>query len=170
MRYLMADNDNNVEYFVFDIDGVIADISHRLDMIPGRPGVEGDDWEAYHAAGENDDWLPGLTLVNKLYVAGYNIILVTNRPDSNRAVTEAWLSRVHCRYTKLLMRAEGHHGSKEWAVPILDSYRVVMAFDDDPKHVAMYWAHGIVAVHWHSGYYDNITDEVYHGEHYVRSN
>src|SRR5689334_10366607 len=74
---------------VIDIDGVVADVRHRLRFLDRRPK----DWDGFFAAAEHD--LPlevGLTLVREL-AAGHDVVWLTGRPERLRKVTTAWLDR-----------------------------------------------------------------------------
>jgi len=72
---------------VIDIDGVVADVRHRLHHVEGRPK----DWDAFFAAADDDPAHPeGLAVVGRLS-EDHDIVFVTGRPAWLRAVTETWL-------------------------------------------------------------------------------
>lgn len=73
---------------VFDIDGVVADVRHRLHHIEGRR-----DWRAFFAAAGGDALLAeGARLVADLQDQ-HEIVWLTGRPEWLRDVTTAWLTR-----------------------------------------------------------------------------
>ncbi len=74
---------------VFDVDGVLADVGHRLRHLEhGRKN-----WGAFFAAAERDPPLPvGLALAAEL-AAGHDLAYLTGRPEHLRRVTADWLSR-----------------------------------------------------------------------------
>ncbi|MFN8126273.1 MAG: HAD family acid phosphatase [Candidatus Nanopelagicales bacterium] len=73
-----------------DIDGVVADASHRLHHVERRPK----DWPAFFAAADADPVLPqGAAVVAELAASGLTIVYVSGRPESLRSVTADWLSR-----------------------------------------------------------------------------
>ncbi len=75
---------------VLDIDGVLADVRHRLRFVQSRPK----DWDAFFAAAPDDIPLPrGLGRATELAEQG-DVIYLTGRPERCRSDTEAWL-RVH---------------------------------------------------------------------------
>jgi hypothetical protein len=84
---------------IVDIDGVVADVRHRLHHIEGRRK----DWDAFFdAAGDDPPHEEGLAIVRTL-AAEHEVVYLTGRPERLRRVTEAWLAahdiagRVHMR-------------------------------------------------------------------------
>ena len=74
---------------VFDIDGVLADVSHRLHHIAARPK----NWPAFFAAAAGDPPLPeGVDLARRLS-ADHEVLYLTGRPESLRSVTQHWLEQ-----------------------------------------------------------------------------
>lgn len=72
---------------IVDIDGVVADVRHRLSHIEGRRK----DWNAFFAAAADDAPHPeGIAIVQTL-AAEHEIVYLTGRPESLRTVTETWL-------------------------------------------------------------------------------
>jgi hypothetical protein len=72
---------------VIDIDGVVADVRHRLRFLDQRPK----DWDGFFAAAEHD--LPletGIRRVMEL-TEGHDVVWLTGRPERLRKVTTAWL-------------------------------------------------------------------------------
>lgn len=73
---------------VIDIDGVIADVRHRLHHLERRPK----DWDGFFAAAADDPPLAeGLAVVQRL-AADHDIVYLTGRPERLRSVTERWLA------------------------------------------------------------------------------
>lgn len=72
---------------IVDIDGVVADVRHRVHHVDRRPK----DWDAFFAAAADDPPHPeGLAVVARL-AADHEIVFVTGRPDWLRRVTQDWL-------------------------------------------------------------------------------
>src|SRR5688500_9966382 len=87
-------------FAVFDIDGVVADVSHRLHHLESRPK----DWRRLFADAAADTVLePGARLAEEL-AADNELVYVTGRPAHLRDVTAAWLQRNHLPPGRLLMR------------------------------------------------------------------
>jgi hypothetical protein len=73
-----------------DIDGVVADPTHRLHHLEGRPK----NWRAFFAESDDDPALPqGVAAVADLAASGLAIVYVSGRPNRLRRPTAAWLRR-----------------------------------------------------------------------------
>ena len=92
--------------YVFDIDGTLADCTHRLHFIEGKKK----DYEAFYKACVDDKPIqPMINLHDHLSMAGYYFpFYVSGRPESSRRDTDAWLDK-HCdAYTGYAyLRADG---------------------------------------------------------------
>jgi phosphoglycolate phosphatase-like HAD superfamily hydrolase len=120
---------------VFDIDGVVADVRHRLHHIERRPK----EWSAFFGAAAADPpLLTGLALVGDLS-AQHEIVWVTGRPDWLRGATREWLAANGLPTSELHMRANGdRRPARLYKVALLQrlSPRSISAFvDDDPQVV-----------------------------------
>jgi hypothetical protein len=120
---------------VFDIDGVVADVRHRLHHIEGRPKQ----WSAFFgAAGDDTPLAAGLALVSDL-ADQHEILWVTGRPDWLRSTTREWLEAHGLPATELHMRANGdRRPARRYKLAVLRrlSSRTISAFvDDDPEVV-----------------------------------
>jgi hypothetical protein len=77
---------------VVDIDGVVADVRHRLHHLERRAGGRAD-WRAFFAGAGRDPLLPeGSRLVADL-AERYEIVWLSGRPEWLRDVTTSWLAR-----------------------------------------------------------------------------
>lgn len=145
---------------IVDIDGTIADASHRLHLIKG----ETKDWDAFYDAMVNDTPIEGAvgTILDELDkvveddTVPLHIMFVTGRRDTHRKETEEWL-QTYCAladpgYYSLLMRADGDHRDdtvvKEelYDTHIAPNVEVVMAFEDRPRIIEMWERRGIKTV------------------------
>lgn len=98
---------------IVDIDGTLADCTHRLHHIQKRPK----DWDAFFAATADDrPIMPVVVMVSCLRVNPANrLIYCSGRPERTRAATVDWLRR-HCLSTApLYMRADGDHQDDQHA-------------------------------------------------------
>ena len=85
-----------------DIDGVLADVRHRLHFIERRPR----DWDGFFAAAVDDPAHPeGIALVATLQ-ADHEIVFLTGRPHRLAADTERWLAQQGVGGHRLVMRPE----------------------------------------------------------------
>lgn len=97
-----SDADDRPLAFV-DIDGVVADVRHRLRHVERRPK----DWRAFFAAAEHDPpHAEGVAVVQRLQ-RDHDIVYLTGRPGHLRAPTLAWLERHGIGGHELIMRPEG---------------------------------------------------------------
>ena len=86
---------------IFDIDGVLADVRHRLHYVSAKPH----DWKQFFAAAPLDPLLAqGYALVKELAAAGHDIVYVTGRPEMCRVDTESWLAQHRLPSGELWMR------------------------------------------------------------------
>src|ERR1035437_580317 len=86
---------------VYDMDGTLADVEHRLRFI------EQGNWSAYFAGADRDKLIEPVyksLLENK--EKGYKIFLLTARHEANRKVTVKWLRANRIPYFVLLMRGD----------------------------------------------------------------
>ncbi len=138
---------------IFDLDGTLADVRHRLHHIHERPK----DWPAFFAAAVDDEPRPEVRLINDL-IGRYNerpfvwcleIFICTARPEEHREATEKWLQTWCVEYDHLLMRADGDHRSavivkREMLAGIRgQGFAPVLAIDDHPSVVAMWRENGV---------------------------
>lgn len=86
---------------VVDIDGVVADVRHRVGRLERRPP----DWAGFFAAADRDAPLPvGVKRVQELVAAGHEVVWLTGRPEWLRGITEQWLDEQELPVGMLLMR------------------------------------------------------------------
>jgi hypothetical protein len=119
---------------VIDIDGVVADVRHRLHHLRGRPK----DWESFFAAAPEDPLLEqGREVVTRL-AEGYDVLYLSGRPERCRADTETWLRRHHLPEGRVLLRRAGDRRParlvKVEILRRLAAERTVgLLVDDDPE-------------------------------------
>ena len=88
---------------VIDIDGVLADVRHRLHHVTRRPK----DWEAFFAAAHHDPPLAeGLEVARRLGEA-FEVVYLSGRPERCRRDTEQWFARHDLPEGELRLRREG---------------------------------------------------------------
>jgi hypothetical protein len=118
---------------IVDIDGVVADVRHRLHHVESRPK----DWGAFFAAADRDPPLAaGVERVHELR-EDHDVVYVTGRPEHLRRVTEAWLDRHGIGGHPLVMRGRGDFRparvTKAAEIGRLARGRTVaVVIDDDP--------------------------------------
>jgi hypothetical protein len=130
---------------VFDIDGVVADVRHRLHHLdPPRS------WRRFFAGAGDDPLLPeGARLVADL-ARHHDVVWLTGRPDWLRATTAAWLSGHGLPAGELYLRPDGDYRPapvfKLSVLRGLTERSVAAVVDDDPEVVAAATAAGLPAV------------------------
>ena len=86
---------------IVDLDGVVADVRHRLRHIEKRPK----DWDAFFDAARHDPpHAEGIAVVQRLE-QDHEVVYLTGRPERCRADTERWLDEHGIGGHELLMRS-----------------------------------------------------------------
>lgn len=131
---------------VIDLDGVVADVRHRLHYVETTPK----DWSGFFAACSSDPVLPqGLDLVTAL-AKDHEILYLSGRPESCRPSTQAWLDRVGAPPGQLILRREGdRRPARITKVELLNSLdrEVAIVVDDDPAVLRAMQAAGYATLH-----------------------
>ncbi|HEY8527707.1 MAG TPA: hypothetical protein VIL48_22265 [Acidimicrobiales bacterium] len=128
---------------IVDIDGVVADVRHRLHHIERRPK----DWDAFFAAaGDDPPHREGLELVAAL-VRDHEVVFLTGRPRRIEPATRRWLDEHGLGGHRLVMRPDG-----EWLPAarlkvrllreLAQGRAVAVVVDDDPDVLAAMTAAG----------------------------
>lgn len=136
-----------------DIDGVLADATHRQYMLDYH------DWDSFFMAVGDDALLEPQAALLELLNDGHVISLVTSRPAWIGDLTVNWLDRCGVRWDLLIMRSNGDYRRapqvKANAVEQLraNGFDPMLAFDDDERNVAAYERQGVPCVYIHSGYH-----------------
>lgn len=128
---------------VFDIDGVLADVRHRLHHLEAHPQR----WERFFQAAGRDPVLEEGAQRLRDALVDHDVIYLTGRPERTRRLTEQWLARHDLPTGPLLMRADDDHRParylKRSELRRLSRTRdVVSVLDDDPSVVAVLAADG----------------------------
>ena len=142
---------------IFDIDGVLSDAVGRQHFVEG-PGRR--NWDAFFAACGEDPLLEETAALLHLLDETLGIVLLTARPLRVQVETLSWLRRYGLRWDVLIMRPYGDYSrAAEFKQDSLwelqqAGWDVRLAFEDDPRNLAMFRAEGVPCVYIHSGYYD----------------
>lgn len=121
-------------FAVVDIDGVVADVRHRLHHVELRPR----NWAAFFASAESDALLSEGAAVVRWLAADHTIVYLTGRPERFRSQTEAWLGRHGLPDGELIMRQDGdRRPSRLTKIGLLRQLAgrgpVAVLVDDDPR-------------------------------------
>lgn len=150
---LMEENKTKIPAIIVDIDGTLCDTEHRVHFLRGKKK----DWMAFYAASDLDKpRYDVIAQVQKYYDEGYQIILVSGRPEEYRGKTKDWFGRLESgppfANCELFMRKDGDYRAdtitkKEiFDEHIKDKYSVACAFDDRPAVIRMWEENGIEVI------------------------
>ena len=119
---------------VFDIDGVLADVSHRLHLVAGRH----QDWDAFFAAAREDPPFPQGVALAVASAQDCDVVYLTGRPEPCRADTLTWLSAHGLPEGELVMRPGDDRRPARLAKPPLlrrlaRGRTVAVVVDDDEQ-------------------------------------
>jgi len=91
-----------MRYVVFDIDGTIADCSHRLQFAQTKQ------WDEFHQRCLEDHVIINVADLLRASNAIAKVILLTGRPEKYRHLTQEWLrlSKLDEHYEELIMRPD----------------------------------------------------------------
>jgi phosphoglycolate phosphatase-like HAD superfamily hydrolase len=136
-------------YAVIDLDGVVADVRHRLRYLQRRPK----NWDAFFGAAGLDEVLSeGRAVVDELVASGHEVVWLTGRPERCRTDTLLWLATHDLVTGELFMRGDGDHRparmTKLAVLRALAARRTVaVVVDDDAGVVAAVRAAGFTVLH-----------------------
>lgn len=122
---------------VIDIDGVVADVRHRLHLIEGGSRR----WEEFfRRAGDDPALEAGVELVRELS-ADHDVVWLTGRPERIRGLTATWLDEHGLPPGRLLMRPDrdfrpARLTKREELRRLRRGREVALVVDDDPDVVA----------------------------------
>ena len=95
----------NDKFVVFDLDGTIADDTHRKKFLLRSPKK----WDEYFDACHLDKPIHHIIHLVKMYKNdGYKVHIWTGRKSSKRSQTLKWLSKYGLENIPLVMRPEGN--------------------------------------------------------------
>lgn len=140
---------------VFDVDGVLADASHRQHMLKGRHKS----WPRFlHAAVHDEPITSNIELLHAVPTATLRVLL-TGRPMMIHDKTLEWFERHEVLWDLLIMRPEGEYGpardTKQVEVMRLRDrgIDITCVYDDDRRNCDAFEQLGIPTVYVESGYY-----------------
>lgn len=131
---------------IFDIDGTLADLTHRRHYVQTKPA----NWEAFRLAADRDTLIEPVAVAQRALLQTNNMILCTGRMEKERELTERWLLRHDIFFDRLYMRATNDTRpdfviKEELLDRILaDGFKPVLAFDDRKQVVDMWRRRGLI--------------------------
>jgi FMN phosphatase YigB (HAD superfamily) len=123
---------------VFDIDGVLADVRHRLHHLEARPQR----WERFFHMADRDPLLVEGGDRLRTALLDHDVMYLTGRPERTRRLTEHWLARHDLPTGPLVMRDDDDYRPARWlkrdVLRGLATVReVASVLDDDPAVVSV---------------------------------
>ena len=131
---------------VFDIDGVVADVRHRVHHVEGGRK----DWPAFFRSAARDlPLVEGIALVHDL-AESHDIVWLTGRPAWLRDVTSDWLAKQGLPATELHLRPNADRRParlyKLGVLTVLRPRGIAAFIDDDDEVIKAASAAGFPAV------------------------
>lgn len=119
----------DVKLLFCDIDGTIADLTHRRKFVASKPK----NWAAFEASMSEDkpiEWV--IDLVCMFWSRGATVVLMTGRGKQNMEVTKQWLNDHDVPYDYLYMREEGDYRKDSIVKKELYERAKVDLYGEDP--------------------------------------
>lgn len=135
---------------VFDMDGTISNLNHRLRFITDRNPK---DWDSFFDSVGGDslnEW--SLQLAQALNLDGWDIVISSGRPERTRQATEQWLNKHSFPFKELhLVRSDGDHAAddllkEQWLKTYPRANDIAFVIDDRQRVVDMWRRNGLVCL------------------------
>ena len=121
---------------VFDIDGVVADVRHRLHFLDRSPK----NWHRFFQSAATDNALSEGAELARIADRDHELVWLTGRPEWIRDLTVDWLAACGLPAGRLLMRRPGdHRAARLMKIEVLQSLSrepgapIIAFVDDDPE-------------------------------------
>ena len=132
---------------IFDIDGTLVNLDHRLNYVKTKPP----NWVAFFKASVYDTEVRPVRYIAEMFAQYMNvdIVITTGRNEDYRDITEAKLKEIGVRYNKMYMRGSkdfrpDYIVKKDMLEQIRDEWGEPMCvFDDRPEVVKMWRQEGL---------------------------
>jgi len=134
---------------IVDLDGTVADLSHRLHYIQNDDPKDNDYRAFYGSVLQDKPIHDTIEMVQKFHDDGYNICFVSGRSDESRNDTKLWIQE-HLRvpYIALIMRSAGDRRpdtdvKRGFYKRFFKDYEVKHVIDDRPSVIRMWREEGL---------------------------
>lgn len=129
-------------YYIFDLDGTLADTAHRIHHISGPEK----DWNAFYEACKDDAPIEStLAILRSLHSQGYRIVILTGRSEVVQSETVQWLAEHGVfRLHMMVMRPDGdfrpdHVLKSQWVRELALTPDNVLGIFEDRERVVRMW-------------------------------
>ena len=130
-----------------DIDGTVADNSHRQHFLQGKK-----DWEGFFSTlVEDKPIMPTIELLKDEFKKGREIIFITGRPKRYSYSTNLWLKEYFNFNYKLYMREDGDQRNKlsvkkDIFEKNLEAKDIAYCLDNDPNLIVQWQKLGLKTI------------------------
>jgi len=136
---------------IIDIDNTLCNSNERFRLATKPDGKI--DWDIAHnpeLIEKDKPNFPMIDLANSYKRDGFEVILLTGRPESVEAITKEWLKKYDVEYDQLIMRNRSSHFLKavvykKKVYETIIKSDVFCAYDDEEEIIQMWNSLGIPA-------------------------
>ncbi len=136
---------------IIDIDNTLSIATNRFEL--GKKADGKTDWDFVHSPEnliKDKPNLPMVDLAKNYKENGFEVIVLTGRPESTRKVTKEWLQKYNIPYDKLYMRSweDNFLKAPDFKRKIYESEikeNVFCAYDDDQRVIDVWVELGITS-------------------------
>jgi hypothetical protein len=136
---------------IIDIDNTLSIANDRFKLAEKENGKT--DWDIVHTPEhmiKDKPNLPMIDLAKNYKENGFEVIVLTGRPESTRKVTKEWLTKYNIQYDKLYMRSweDNFLKAPDFKRKIYETEikeNVFCAYDDDQRIIDVWVELGITA-------------------------
>lgn len=129
-----------------DVDGTVADSSHRAKAFLNIPSGDGmkNEWDKFFAASKDDNPIePVAEWVRKIYASGeYTVVICSGRSDDYSDVTTTWFDKHYVPFDHILMRRAGDKREdfivKNELLNMLPKNQIAFIIDDRQQVIDMW--------------------------------
>ncbi len=141
-----------MSFVIVDVDGTLADCSHRKHFIEEKPKR----YDAFFKACHEDTLIEPVANLVEMLADRYHVIIVSGRPTDFCGIpTEDWLDRHGIRYEHLFMRQGGDYRPdyviKQEILDLLPKERIAYVLDDRDQVVDMWRRNGLTTLQVNKG-------------------
>lgn len=142
---------------IFDIDGTLADIGHRVHYLEENPK----NWDKFFSEEEVMRDEPKEAIVQILvtfFRAGHTVVLCTGRMAKHLPVTKQWLEKHEIPFHRIYSRSDGdfrpdNEVKQDLLYEILKEFNILFVVDDRDRVVEMWRRNGITCLQCQPGDY-----------------
>lgn len=142
----------NRNVYIFDYDGTLSDVSHRIYKLPTKDLHLTESWSEFNRLSEYDEPIePTIQVMNSLYDSGAFIIILTGRSVEVCEISTQWLHDAGAKYHVMVMRRASDNRKdtiiKEEFLRYIGLHRITAAWDDSPNVISNFRSLGITTYH-----------------------